>query len=155
MARIERGPRTRFEIADPLLKELIVECMVAFSSVYNLFESIWIYRRRNLSKSLRKYCIQWYCRLFGDKARRSSSYLLFYDRKRSEFQKLDINERIEKLKYIDRVKNDYKDRLKLRYKSLTGTKYTDIRGSYSIITEALLEMIFPEFLRKSLFLNDD
>ena len=137
----------RYEIADTILKDFIIDCVVTLFEVTMMMGYIWTYKK--LMRTDQRVWL-WYNRLFGKggKGIRTAGEYASLLRKRKELKNKDKKTRAERIKHADKVIHDLKESIKYRYNNIIlSEKYASIRNRYYLISDPLIKIICAKFLQ--------
>jgi hypothetical protein len=135
---------TRYDISDPLLKEFIAFCIITLGDVEQRMHYAWLYKRP-MEDDEKK----WYMRLYGKEAKgtRITNYFLSLVERKGEFRKKEKKIQDELSSHADKVIHEFDKSIKHGYHIIMSQKYLSTRKRYSLVTEPLIEVVYPYFLK--------
>jgi hypothetical protein len=147
----------RYILEDPLLREFIITCWNILGFVLFRMNETYVYKRwpkyrvrtGNEKKSSYAYHLymKWYKRLFGTYRFTQHNFSQLLARKRN-FEKLDKRTQKEELTNAHDLISSYDNGIKENYKIIMDNKYAAIRDKYKDVVTALLDLVYPKFLRE-------
>jgi hypothetical protein len=144
--------KTRYGIRDPLLREFVSFCIITLGNVEWKMQYVWLCQRPGLRKFVEDDEKKWYTRLYGNeqKGRRLTSYFWRLVRMKKDFRNMDWRRQNELTEHADKVIDQLEKSIRLRYQIIMSQKYKSVRERYNVVTEPLIEAVFPSFLRTEL-----
>jgi hypothetical protein len=147
----QSNDRTRYGILDPVLKEFVSFCIITLGNVEWKLQYVWLYKRpiRRFMKDAEN---KWYTLLYGSdqKGLRLTSYLWNLMRKKKDFRKMDGKRQSELIVHADKTIRQFDGSIKRSYQITMSQKYRSVRNTYGLVTDPLLEVVYPQFLRSEL-----
>lgn len=143
--------RTRYGILDPVLKEFVSFCIITLGNLEWKLQYAWLYKRP-IRKFMKDAENKWYTRLYGSdqKGLRVTSYLWNLMRKRKDFRKMDGKRQRELIVHADKTIRQFDESIKRSYGVIMSQRYRSVQNTYSLVTDPLLEVVYPQFLRSDL-----
>ena len=133
--------RQRYTIAKKSLLNFIKICWAGmFANVLDRMEHTWYYIRWPKSEE-----ILWFLMLFGKKG--AKHILNGMLKKRHELNKKSVKERHEFIDDTHRIIREYDANIISWYKEAVDNKYDILQTTYSFITDPLLEICYPNFIK--------
>ena len=89
----------------------------------------------------------WYIKLFGNHrfTQQNFSYL---SKRKNNLKKLDKKALKGQREYAEKLVKSYDTAIKENYKTIMSEKYSQIHDKYKEVTNPLLRIAYPEFIRK-------
>ncbi len=144
-------------LQNPLLQEFIITCWTILGFVLFRMNETYVYKRwpkhrvrtGNGKKSSYVYHLymKWYKRLFGTYRFTQHNFSQLLARKRN-FEELDKSTQKEELANADDLISLYDNGIKENYKIIMDNKYAAIHDKYKDVVTALLDIVYPMFLRE-------
>ena len=129
---------TRYIIADPLLREFIINCLTLLWASVEIMLHAYTYDYQEFGKYMNKY-IDWFEYLFGKERRIEIHSPIDSKRKRSGHR------------YDGKWSKDLEQgNIQYYLKILSNKKYDIIHKKYSVISRPLMKVAYPNFLDKYL-----
>jgi hypothetical protein len=144
--------KSRYGLLNPLLKEFVSYCIRTLHDVEWRMQYVWLYKRPI------KECVEddekkWFMRLYGDKAKMGrivSSHFLNLVEMKCKLRGKE-KKRIQQLNtHADKTIREFDESIKRSYQVILSQKYRSLRNTYSLVTDPLLEVVYPQFLRSEL-----
>jgi hypothetical protein len=137
LKQLEYLNEERYTIVDNSLKALLADCWSLLSHVLTYFDYYW----KSVSKPTNEEKI-WFEHLWGKN--RSNQCFIEYNTRRREYQKEKHNPKSKETS--DRF-NDEKTQIIEKFEYIKNT-YSEALNDYSYFIDPLLNVAYPEFLRK-------
>jgi hypothetical protein len=140
--------KTRYEIANQLLREFVSKCLILHYSVRDRMKRSLTYEKSMRGTDKAEY-IRWLDSLYGHR-RKSINFLEATD------EKIGFKKRYSKSPNVleeirDNIRSTIRSEdisIKTLYREVTSSKFAETRKNYSIITERLLDLAYPMFLKE-------
>lgn len=144
--------KTRYGLLNPLLKEFISYCIRTLHDVEWKLQYVWLYKRP-IKKCLKDDEKKWFMRLYGDKSnmgRIVSSHFLNLVEMKCKLRDKE-KKRIQQLNtHAGKTIQEFDESIKRSYHVIMSQKYRSVRNTYNLVTDPLLEVVCPQFLRSEL-----
>jgi hypothetical protein len=141
--------KPRYGVADLTLRDFIQYCIGTLADVDMRMEHVCKYRR--LKKADKIEIIRWYSRLYGERRRMRELFGGFEYRQAElrRMERVDKKRKDDLIEHANRVIEQFDESIKQRYQTIMSEKFDYIRKKYRIVTEPLIEIVYPNFLQQS------